>query len=304
MKREEEKDPQEEYFIEKIKKSGYPLEIEVSNLLDRDNYYVSNTHYYFDAETNEGRDIDIYGVPISMPILELGEKLAPLGLRTELAIECKKSESYAWFFYTRPRLPHSVYMRGQLRTSVPTPTRFSIDSFQWKLQNECLSPHYDSFDRIAVAYDEIKKAKLEKKTGENKRSDSSGRKEIFEAKNQLVKFTCYEIHETFKRISKLPKDSPKRELIIVMFPIIVVDGDVFEVSFDCGEPKLERKDHLLLLTNYRCPYCLEVESYTIEIVHRSYFGTFLKTLGEYFQVVREKMLENKEELLKKATIQG
>lgn len=300
MKREEGQDLLEDYFIEKIKKSGYPLEIEVSNLLDRD-YCVFNTHYYFDEETKQDRDLDIYGMPISMPILNLDKKLTPLSLRTEVAIECKKSEAYAWFFYTRPQIPMSaVYMNGQFRTSVPQPIRFSTESFQGLLQYKCFPQHYDGFDRIAVAYDEIKKMKLEKKNGESGKTDSSGRKEIFEARNQLVKFTCYELHETFKRLSNTPKDSAKRELAIVLFPIIVFDGDIFEVSFDSGKPKLERKKHILLSTHYRCPYCLRVESYTIDIVHRSYFGTFLKALGASFQVVREKMLENKEELLKKA----
>lgn len=41
-----------------VNKSGYPLEMEVSALLD-DKWEVENTSYYYDFDENKGRDIDI-----------------------------------------------------------------------------------------------------------------------------------------------------------------------------------------------------------------------------------------------------
>lgn len=261
-----------------------------------------NTHYYFDEEAKQGRDIDIYAMPIALPLLQLEDKLKPFGLRTELAIECKKSMTHAWFFYTRPHIPiSSLQISGQIRTSVPEPVKFSTDSFQWLLKNDCFVLHYDKFDKVSVAYEEIKKRKMEKGSKDfEKQTDVSGRKEIFEAKNQLVKFVCYEIHETFNRLSKLPKDTASRELVIALFPIIVFDGDMFEVSFHSGEPKLEKKNQILLSTSYRCPYCSKVENFIIDVVHRSYFPQFLEILGTCFRVIRENMLKNHEELTKRA----
>lgn len=291
------KDTLEDYLFEKLKKSGYPLEIETSNSLENEKFVVFNTQYYFDEEAQQGRDIDIYALPLEPDPLD--DKLLPFVLTTDVSIECKKSETHAWVFYTRPRIPmSSIYMEGQIRVTVPRPKEFSADSFEWLLQQKCLTLHYDKIERIAIAYEEIKKTKLAKGTGKEGKNGSS-RREIFEAINQLVKFTCYEIHQTQTRITKLTS-TYDREYITILFPVIVFDGDLFEVFFDSGEPKLQRKNHILLTTHYRCPYCREVESFTVDIVHRSYFGEFLKVLKTKFYKTRENILGKRDELLKKA----
>lgn len=296
MNQEKGKDTLEDYLIEKVKKSGYPLEIEISDLLENERFVVFNTQYYFDEEAKQGRDIDIYALPLEPDPLD--DRLLPLSLSTDLAIECKKSETHAWVFYTRPRIPmSSIYMRGQYRTTVPEPKGHPTESFDWLLQEECLSLHYDKFERIAIAYEEIKKRKMDKETGKEVKNGSS-RKEIFEAINQLVKFTCYEIHGTHARIKELPRT--EREYITIFFPIIVFDGDMFEVFLVSGEPHLEKKTHMLLTTHYRCPYCGEVESFTVDIVHRSYFREFLRITKKHFYATRETMWKKRDELLKKA----
>jgi hypothetical protein len=286
-----EKGTLEDYLIGRVKKSGYPLEIEVSDKLETEKFVVFNTQYYFDEEAQHGRDIDIYAIPLE-PIND--DRLLPLHLSTDVAIECKRSETHAWIFYTRPRIPmSSIYISGQLCTTVPRPRKFSSESFEWLLKQKCLVLHHDGFERIAIAYDEIKK-----EVDETRKKNTS-RREIFEAVNQLVKFTCYESHQTYDRSKELSK-TLDREYVAIFFPIIVFDGDLFEVSFDSGEPRLERKNHMLLSTHYRCPYCREVESFTIDIVHLPYFDDFLRILKTHFCKTRETMLENHDELLRKA----
>ena len=297
MNQEKGKDTLEDYLIEKVKKSGYPLEIEISDSLENERFVVFNTQYYFDEEAKQGRDIDIYALPLEPDSYD--DKLLPFILRTDLAIECKKSETHAWVFYTRPRIPmSSIYMEGQYRTTIPKLGEFLAESFEWFLQQECLVLHYDKFERIAIAYEEIKKKKMDKETGKEIKNGSA-RKEIFEAINQLVKFTCYEIHKTYARVMELSKTSD-REYILIFFPIIIFDGDLFEVFLVSGEPTLRRKTHILLNTHYRCPYCGEVESFTIDIVHRSYFTEFLQTMKMHFYKTRETMSKNRDKLLKKA----
>lgn len=304
MKPEEKNRTLENYLIKRIKKSGYPLEIEISNLLDKE-YVVFNTQYYFDEEVKQGRDIDIYAMPLDVAtdtkLVEMEKKLVPFKLRTDIAVECKKSETHAWVFYNRENIPLSGYhISGQFKTSVPTPKRFTTDSFEWALE-KCLTTHYYEFEQVAVAYEEIKKKKLKKENKQTKTNkDNPQRREIFKSINQLVKFTSYEIHQTFDRISNLPKTPSDREFIMVFFPIIVFDGDMFEVTFDASRPILKRKDHIILATQYRCPYCHEVESFTIDVVHRSYFSEFMKILKTDFHRIRENMLQRHEELVTKA----
>ena len=93
----------EAHIIAKIKKSGYPLEIEISNLLEKD-YVVFNTQYYFDEESKQGRDIDIFAhsmyFDLDKKLRDLDERLLPFKVRTEPAIECKKSEKKPWVFFS------------------------------------------------------------------------------------------------------------------------------------------------------------------------------------------------------------
>lgn len=297
MKEEDVKDTLEDYLLERVKKSGYPLEIEISDALEREKFVVFNTQYYFDEESKQGRDIDIYALPLVLDTTDYG--IRPLFLSVDVAIECKKSETHAWIFYTRPRIPmSSIYMDGQFRTTVPQSEGFTTESFEWFLQQECLVMHYDKFERIAVAYEEIKKKKIEGETGKGGKNGSS-RREIFEAVNQLVKFTCYEIHRWHDRTTKLtePQD---REFMMIFLPTIVFDGDMFEVSLASGQPILERKTHLLLETHHRCPYCGEVESFTIDVVHRLYFNEFLRIMKGHLYKTMEAIRKNRDELLKKA----
>lgn len=173
----------EEYLIEKVKESGYPLEIEISKLLDKD-YIVFNTEYYFDAEKKQDRDIDIYAIPyVNTEVFTddvLAKKMSPFFLRTEIAVECKKSETHAWIFFTRPLLhPTNLHTSGQyLDEYSQTGVASSVDSLFF----DKTVLHYDAFDEAAIAYDEIKL----------KKDNSRSRRVIFEGINHLIKFIQYE----------------------------------------------------------------------------------------------------------------
>lgn len=287
----EENNTLEKHLIKQIKRSGYPLEIETSEILESRHFVVFNSEYYFDEEAQKGRDLDIYALPLDPD--PMNEAILPFNLRLELAIECKKSDAYAWVFYTRPRLPmSSIYIEGQLTTTFPKRKKWSADSAEWFFETECLKLHYDRFDRIAIAYDELKKDKANEKAG-------SHRNEIFEATNQLVKFVNYLNHRTEKRVSEPPVDSPYRELIMILFPVIVFDGDLFEVFFKGKEPMLWKTKHILLSTHRYCPYCKESKSFTIDIVHRSYLEEFTDLLITYFTKLNSIFLEKHDDLLKK-----
>lgn len=296
----EKKKALEDHLIEKIEKSGYPLEIEISGLLDKE-YVVFNTQYYFDEKTKQGRAIDIHAMPFgSSRMKKLDKAIAPFRLRTEIVAECKKSETHAWVFFTRPHIPVSGHhISGQYKTDVPEPRSFSVDSFSWLFQ-KCLTLHYYDFKRIAIAYDEIKTEKMKKENITRKEKNGSSRREIFTAVSQLVKFTCYELHQILSRISKLPKPPSDRELITIFFPTLVFNGDMFEVTLESGKPKVKRKNHILLATHFRCPHCQKVESFIIDVVHFSYFSEFMKILEADFYKIRKNVLEKHDKLIKKA----
>jgi len=291
MKLERKKRTLEDNLIEKIKESGYPLEIEVSNILDPD-YIVFNTSYYFDKDAQQDRDIDIYAIPNENTRVftdeELAKKMKPFYLRTEIAIECKKSTTHCWIFFTRPFLkPSNLHTSGQYldkfsQTSVASAVEGLLFDKLYYKKNMRL--HYDHFEEAAIAYDEIKK-----------QGKSKSRKDIFEGLNQLVKFVCYE-----RGPPEEPDISKPNFQIMMLFPIIVFDGDMYKVKLESGEPKLEKTTHILIRKDYHSPYTKQVERFLIDIVHRSHLSEFLKHLDSDFRNMRKTILENHDEFVKKA----
>jgi hypothetical protein len=280
----------EDYLKERIIASGFPLEIEISNILESKAFLLFNSNYYFDEEIQKGREIDIYAFPTNEE--KWSKKLRPFAFNPYLAIECKKSESHAWIFYTRPRLSGGMFVNGHYASSVPSIDEFSTDSFEWCFEEETLKFHYDKFRLSAIAYDEIKKTKT---TGSTEKS----RKEIFEATNQLVKYVRYESSEATKRYMRL-HEKFGREYIQLAFPIIVFDGDMYEATFYSGQLKLQKTNHILLSTHFRCPYSQEVKNFTIDVVNKAQFPTFVDLMTKDIMDCSEAIYLNKDELLKRA----
>lgn len=291
----EKKESCEEHILRQIKKSGYPLEIEISEILDDKCLDVFNTQYYYDVEGQTGRSIDIFAQPMGI----FDNSLRMLNLNFFLAVECKKSQTNSWVFYTRERTRKSfVYVEGQIKTTVPEQKESPGWSFSYVLNQHCLDElHYDNFGRIAVAYDEIRKQKSE--NSDSSRSRRSQPKEIFEAVNQLTKFTSYELHQMVGKTSDTSGSNDEVH-INAIFPVIVCDTELFEVILENGEPKIERVSHILLGTHYRCPYCGKVESYLLDVVHRPYFKDFLNLFDDHLLLTKNEFIKNQEELVRRA----
>lgn len=283
----------EDHLIERIKESGYPLEIEVSNSLDPD-YIVFNSSYYFDEEAKKDRDIDIYAIPYENANVflddELKKRMEPFYLQTEIAIECKKSTTHCWVFFFRPFLkPCNLHISGQYvdkfsNTSIPSAVEALL--FDKLCNDEKKKLHYESFEEVAVAYAEIRKEGNEK-----------SRNDIFEGLTQLAKFLNYEIGEP-----KEPDISKPDFSIAMYFPIIVFDGDMYKVNLKSGEPKVEKTNHVIIRKNYSSPYTKRVNRFLIDIVHRTYFAEYLKLLAANFRNMRETILENHEDFVKDAKL--
>ena len=276
----------EDHLIEKIEESGYPLEIEISALLDKE-YLVFNTQYYFDEELKQGRDIDIYAIPhVNIDVFtdeELRKKLDPFHLRTEIAVECKKSETHVWMFYTRPLIPpiSRIYIQGQYRDKF---SQTSTPSLVESLLFDRLILHYDEIKEAAIAYDEIKK-----------KGNTKSRRGIFRGVNQLVKFIYYEIGTP-----KEPNISEKDFIILMFFPIIVFEGNMYRVTLESGNPIPQKVNHVLIRTNHRSLYTKEVNGFLVDVVHRSYFPEFMKKLNSDFLKITNVILQYHDEFLKKA----
>lgn len=89
-----------EFIRQEIEKSGFPLEIEVSTMLEEAGWEVRYSKLYFDFDEEKWREIDIVAERRSSEDSK-GHSIKPYYLNMKLAIECKKSDDTAWVFFPR-----------------------------------------------------------------------------------------------------------------------------------------------------------------------------------------------------------
>jgi hypothetical protein len=272
-----------DHLKKQISKTGYPLEIEISSLLEGKWEHIINTDTYFDRESQKLRDIDICAHKWPKQYM----KMYPLAPRFNLTIECKKNEDFAWVFFPRPIEFEIEEISGQYLDSVQISTRdtendqiveaFFTDSFL----------HYKSMKNKAVCYSEFCiKGKKE--------SHDKKRREIFKAQNQLMKYIDYSIEQSIK--STYPYGIYPFE---VFFPCIVFDGTMYEAIVRDGDLQLKESDHLLLRTSYRSQFAIYERSILIDVVARDHFEHYLDLIDEDVKSLCKQMNRNKLKIARK-----
>jgi len=203
---------QQEAEIRNIKKdielSGFPLEIQVSSILRNKNWGVQNQAYYLDKEKKIARSVDVIG---NKGLIE------PIGnydrLHVSLIIECKRSPSKPWVFYTSQRDPRAIDLEsiGVLKFFEYTNNIFSKRPFIDWIVNSC---HYstDYTDFAVNWYEPYKKGK--------------GRA-IKTAVHQVTKATNYNLEEMKDVYEKLHGRTSFRPFFL-RYSVIVFDGKMYE----------------------------------------------------------------------------
>jgi hypothetical protein len=259
------------------------LEIQISSLLDKTWKDVYNTASYFDTEENKLRDIDIVASNVFTPKISYEpnriyvKKLEPIELFTNLVVECKKSEKFAWVFFTRPYKLFRSSISGQYIDSVQIREK-KLD--EEKLMNyffEKTNLHYGDLSKVAIAYSEFC---LEKPKNSQQRTH---KKEIFEAQNQLKKYIDSQNNDI---IGIAPYNFTK-DFFIFYFLCIVVDGRLYEAKVDSESLDLNQTKHIVLKSEYRPNRGLLSKTVLIDIVERNYFEEYLTIIKKDELSLRE-----------------
>jgi len=175
--------------MREILKSGYPLELEVLGILDQSGWTVESNAYYFDYEEQKSRSIDVfaYGKLGTFPLLTQPSplrRISPFDLRSYVCVECKKSETDTWIFFTQPSkfvhfpgqyIDFAGILSGQYNTGFFEDMNISFDLTK--------QLHFSRYN-TARTFASIKMSKKQKKFQKTK-------DDIFEAANQLVKYIAY-----------------------------------------------------------------------------------------------------------------
>ena len=289
-----------DHLLEEIVKSGFPLEIQVSSILEDHDWVVMNNQPFRDPDEDKLRSVDI--LAFHEPTASDFTRYRPLAFSPQLIIECKKSISHAWVFFSRPERCKVFPMSGQV---YDFPEEFSTEAY--KNRNK-LSPigsfsyeyyfnsfvdsskgvqhiHYADFDNVAITYDEYRI-----KRNAKRRVLSKTRKEIFESVNQAVKFQSFDMEESIRAPGRIKSATSPFFPIEISFLAIVFDGRLFEVTMANNRPMIEEKDHVLLYYRYRPRETSVNVDFWIDIVKKGFFSAYLRKIHRDIALISDKIV--------------
>lgn len=244
-----------ENILEAIKKSGLPLEIFVSSLLEKDEWSVKNQINYIDPDKKIERPIDVTAEKIV-----LTNQVKDF-IYFELIIECKRDIGNLVFYTVKEdnwkRFIMNDYFQGVWDKET--------DGFNFF---DRFDGHYlDQNKRIGVIHFEPLK---------------DGKKEKFQsAKYQVIKALRHQIRERKNYLNK-HSDSFHHHELRIYYPVIVFDGSFFELTYE-HDLKLEKTEHILYKFNHRG------KMYLIDVVTKEYFPKYLSLINKELEFVKRKI---------------
>ena len=104
-----------EHVANEIRKSGFPLEIEVAEVLERHGWEVTPSLFYHDLDDDEFKEMDLVARKRAANAFSSDlsrSRTYPYNVTMELVIECKKREGITWVFFPRLRRPDDLDYGG------------------------------------------------------------------------------------------------------------------------------------------------------------------------------------------------
>lgn len=242
---------------------------------------VFNNEAYVDEDEEKTREIDLFGVHIKEADDVALATLHPLFIATDLAVECKRTETHAWVFMTRPKVTAPGLGSGQV---LDFDYVFTVGRRTFLSSDDLPKLHYDAHTTLAHAGVPLKIQK-----------NKSDKDEIFEARQQLMK---YAIDFMKERKSLMLNDNSRRD-IIFLFLAIVLDGPLYEASVQDEKLNIRPQRHIVLRSG-RYSRTGEYFSYLIDIVREDFFPEFLSILEKDVVALRSFFHDNHKDLVKRA----
>ena len=288
-----------DHLIDEIKRSGYPLEICISSILEDNDWVVLNNQPFRDSDEDKLRSVDI--LAFHNPTSYDFNKHKPLGFAPNLIVECKKSENHAWVFFSRPERNKVFRMSGHVHDY---PKLFSTKAYcnRHKLSkfghfsyeyyfNSFNDPnkgmrdiHYSDFDSVAITYDEYKIKKGTRNT----------RKNILEAVNQIVKFFLFDLEESISSPGRIRGAVSSYYPIIVTFLAIVLDGKLFDARIENNKLTLEERKHILYNYKFRPRNSYINIDFWIDVVKKEFFSSYLSEIKQDISLISDKIIFERE----------
>lgn len=303
--------------IEKIKKdilkAGLPLELEISEILKQNEWRVDNQSHYYDEQTGKAREIDIVASKSFKPKhSQIYDRVS-----VNLIIECKKS-SKPWIFYAVEKginssfptsnklafinfvlyVKHWVKLKEEQKELTKEPATLPYEKDVMKKALQFFFEQINELGSMVHYYNKFgNEIGIIPYVAFTKKGDNSGRDDLFEAKNQVIKALIYEIdqHQSTPNIMN-------QSTMGLVYPIIVLDGKLYKCVkkgdfrvipikyIQYKTTHLRSKDQKIyfnLPSEVKEVFYRGADTYLIEIVKKEFFTNFLKIVEKEIENLKE-----------------
>ena len=311
----EKEDPELRFIADQIEKTGYPLEIHASEVLEKKGWNVLHSTFYRDSETGIMREIDIRADK-TVDRSAVGDTIHPYRLNLRLDIQCKKSDSFAWVFFltkrkteemaTSPRFLDYLFVAktsSQSRRSplypatapiTPTISPGIADSLRHVGDLGVVNP--TTFRSLAAT----ERAKIYKEIKMQRAKDSEPKgeyPEIYEAAMTVLKASDFDFNFLYtgmelvfnNRLSgiPLPRGIEIGDIQLYM-PIILFEGRL--ITWQNGH--LKKTDQVLLQAQVLSKWFF-IPSPPIVVVQRDHLSDFLESVDEDLLALADRIHKNR-----------
>lgn len=256
-----------------LNKQGYPLEMRVASTLQQSGFRVVQSEYFSDPETGDSRELDI--------VAYKQKEVENILFRISLLIECKRSTDKPWLLFTSDKTRLADPARVAQRAANSLGRHFLLEA----CQNADIQrlPIFSIPERPAYGVTQAL---------------TSGKDVCYSAVTSVSKAALATVAKLDER-----KEAEKKEIRIlrrrsnicsVVFPIVVVEGKLFEVFLDDdANVVVDDIDKGTLL--WRNPM-VGMPHTIVNIVSSSSFEQFsheaLASIDEYFDISEKQLTES------------
>jgi hypothetical protein len=238
-----------------INKTGFPLELRVASVLRDRGYHVATNMYFKDQDEEKGREIDIRA--LKNAFFGQGRN----AVRHCLLIECKKSSSRPWVFFTSPAVSYDQTVNRVLCLGVETGQW--IRSMEEMAAMQKRHPWFRKPDRGRSFFEPFSSGGSE--------ANQTIQKAILAAINASL-----DAHKSkFAGAYSWPN-------AIFYYPVVVLEGDLFTATLTKGAVTLRIADEVLVSVNYRSfEHPARREQHTVLVVREMAFKKALSALDKW-----------------------
>lgn len=263
---------------EALDRSGYLMEQRLCPLLERRGYYVTPNHEYEDPDSGKSREIDIH----ALDIVSLYRQTFDDMLSHVLLVACKNNHFPVIAF------THDNVLRGMDVVMSITKAGYPLAVYRGEdSEDEDIEPflrlgdyhHYYQAQRVASQYCRVMGRKS---TGQGQPLQyAADHGDLYDDLDSLIKAVEAEVAEykevATRQAEQMPPDTEEDDInLVVIYPVLVLAGDLYECRQTRGDVRLRKANHLVLIRRVKSR-AIKGEFF-IDLVQESYFDRYLRLI--------------------------